>query len=79
MSSKWVLLCGDAYWTQGNLSPGGKQKPSWLARLIMDNPVQFDMTLASIANCRKDAGDDLMVLASHDSSIALGNPSLEFV
>lgn len=76
---RWVLLCGDAYWTQGNLDPAGKSRPSWLARVIMDNPCQFDSTLDGISILRSDAGENLRVFASHDSSIYQGNPSLEFV
>ena len=79
MNGTWVLLCGDAYWTQGNLNPDGNGRPSWLARLIMDSPRQFDLTLDAIARLRLDGGDRLRVIGSHDSSIAQGSPTLEFV
>jgi len=77
MSGKWVLLCGDAYWTQGNLKRTGL--PSRLSHLIMDNARQFHETLEYLGRLQHYHSDVVRVMASHDDSIATGNPSLEFV
>lgn len=78
LGNRWVLLCGDAYWTRANLGSDGEKRPSWLARLIMDDPRQFDRTLNAIIRIQRDGGDQLLVLGSHDARIAEENPGLVF-
>lgn len=62
----WVLLAADAYWTQGNLQ--GK-KPSWLARMIMDDSSIYAQTLEGLQALARHHAGTVRLIGSHDEKV----------
>jgi glyoxylase-like metal-dependent hydrolase (beta-lactamase superfamily II) len=62
----WVLLCADAYWTEGNLKD---LLPNKLTHLIMDNAQQYRATIYSLQELKTKLGDGIVLIGSHESNV----------
>lgn len=61
----WIFLTGDAFWTKGNLTG---RKPSFLARLIMDEVRPFMVTLDALSYLYAQHSDLVRLIGSHDEA-----------
>lgn len=61
----WIFLTGDAFWTQGNLLG---RKPSFLARLIMDEVRPYMVTLQALSYLHAQHYDLVRLIGSHDET-----------
>ncbi len=73
--AKWVLLCADAFWTEGNLND---LLPNRLTHLIMDNAKHYQTTLKSLHQIKQQMGESVVLLCSHESNIQHRYPDLEY-
>jgi glyoxylase-like metal-dependent hydrolase (beta-lactamase superfamily II) len=62
----WVLLCADAYWTEGNLQD---LLPNKLTHLIMDDAQLYRDTLSSLQELMAKLGDGIVLIGSHESNL----------
>lgn len=64
-SHGWLFLTGDAFWTKGNLLG---RKPSFLARLIMDEVRPYMVTLMGLSHLHAHHSNLVRLIGSHDEA-----------
>lgn len=70
----WVFLCADAFWTEGNLAD---HLPNRLTHLIMDDAQSYQQTLSSLSGIQRSLGTSILLICSHESSVATRFPDIE--